>query len=252
MMNVLIIEDEESAYKNLKHILLEINPSINIVSWLQSVEQSIEWFQSNNLPDLIFLDIHLSDDLSFKIFESIQVSCPIIFTTAFDEFAIKAFELNSIDYLLKPITKKLVETSLDKYDKQIKNKANPYDKLIQDLQNITADQNYKERFLVNKGDELVIILTSDISYFYKDDTTSIVLKNGSHYPIKFTLEQLIALLDPAKFYRINRQIIVSINAISKISLWFKGKLKLQLSPEFETNVYVSREKSSSFKNWMDK
>ncbi len=251
-MNLLIIEDEESAFNNLKRILLKIDESITIVSWLQSVEQSIAWFKSNKSPDLIFLDIHLSDDLSFKIFESVQVTCPIVFTTAFDEFAIKAFELNSIDYLLKPITQKSIEKSLTKYHTSIKINSNPYDKLIQDLKNISTDHNYKERFLVNKGDELVIILTSDISYFYKGDNTIIVLKNGNQYPIKFTLEQLIELLDPAKFYRINRQIIVSINAILKITLWFKGKLKLQLSPEFDGNIFVSREKSMDFKSWMNK
>ncbi|MBU2928764.1 LytR/AlgR family response regulator transcription factor [Winogradskyella psychrotolerans] len=251
-MTVLIIEDEERAYKNLKHILLEIDPSINIVSWLQSVEQSIEWFNSNTSPDLIFLDIHLSDDLSFKIFESVQVSCPIIFTTAFDEFAIKAFELNSIDYVLKPITQKNIETSLAKFNTRIKSNSNPYDKLIEDLKNISNTPNYKERFLVNKGDELVIILTTDISYFYKDNDTYIVLENGNRYPIKFTLEQLIELLNPVKFYRINRQIIVSINAISKITLWFKGKLKLQLTPKFNDDVFVSREKSAHFKSWMDR
>lgn len=251
-MNVLIIEDEERAYKNLKHILLEIDPTINILSWLQSVEQSIAWFNSNNTPDLIFLDIQLSDDLSFKIFETVEVSCPIIFTTAFDEFAIKAFELNSIDYLLKPINQKNIETSLAKFNARTKSNSNPYDKLIADLKNISVSHNYKERFLVNKGDELVIILTSEISYFYKDDDTYIVLKNGNRYPIKFTLEHLIDLLNPVKFYRINRQIIVSIDAISKIKLWFKGKLKLHLNPKFDGEVLVSREKSSAFRNWMDK
>ena len=251
-MNVLIIEDEESAFKNLSRILLEIDQSINIVYWLQSVEQSIDWFESNNAPDLIFLDIQLSDDLSFKIFESVQVISPIVFITAFDEFAIKAFELNSIDYLLKPISQKNVEKSLTKYKSSIKYNSNSYDKLIQDLKNISTNQNYKERFLVNKRDELVIILTSDISYFYKDGDTFIVLKNGNRYPIKFTLEQLAELLNPTKFYRINRQIIVSINSISKITLWFKGKLKLQLTPEFEGTVFVSREKSMNFKSWMNK
>jgi two-component system LytT family response regulator len=249
-MNVLIIEDEESAFDNLKRILLEIDNSITIVSWLQSVEQSIDWFESNNSPDIIFLDIHLSDDLSFKIFESVQISCPIVFTTAFDEFAIKAFELNSIDYLLKPITPKTVDKALTKYHTNIK--SNSYGNLIQDLKKIATRNNYKERFLVNKGDELIIIPTLDISYFYKDNNTYIVLKNGKRYPIKYTLEELIELLNPSKFYRINRQFIVQVSAISKITLWFKGKLKLQLTPEFEGNVFVSREKSMNFKNWMDK
>lgn len=187
MINVLIIEDEESAFKNLKRILFEINQPTNIISWLQSVEQSIDWFNTNASPDLIFLDIHLSDDLSFKIFESVEVSCPIIFTTAYDEFAIKAFELNSIDYLLKPITQKTVEKALSKYRSSFKTNSKPYDKLIEDLNSISNTKNYKERFLVNKGDELKIILTSEISYFYKKDFTYIVLENGDRYPIKFTL-----------------------------------------------------------------
>jgi len=252
-MNVLIIEDEESAFNKLKCILLDIDSSINIVSWLQSVEQSIRWFKSNNAPDLIFLDIQLSDDLSFKIFEAVQVKCPIIFTTAFDEFAIKAFELNSIDYLLKPITSNNVEKSLEKYQSRLNIIQNPYDKLIVDLKNIANNHSYKERFLVNKRDELVVILTADISYFYKDsDTTYIVLESGNRFSIKSSLEELIEVLNPEKFYRINRQFIVSINAISKITLWFKGKLKLQLKPEFDNTIFVSREKSTDFKNWMNK
>ncbi|NQX98476.1 MAG: response regulator transcription factor [Flavobacteriales bacterium] len=252
MMNVLIIEDEESAFENLKHILLKIDPSINIVSWLQSVEQSIGWFKSNNAPDIIFLDIQLSDDLSFKIFESVEVTCPIIFTTAFDEFAIKAFELNSIDYLLKPITQNNVDKALTKYHSRVKSLPNPYDKLLKDLKNISSQHNYKERFLINKRDELIIIATSDISYFYIENNTNIVLRNGDFYPIKYTLEELNDLLNPTEFYRINRQIIVRVNAISKITLWFKGKLKLQLTPEFDKSVFVSREKSTNFKNWMDR
>lgn len=251
-MNVLIIEDEESAFKNLKRILLETDASIIIQSWLQSVEESIKWFNSNKAPDLIFLDIHLSDDLSFKIFESVEVICPVIFTTAFDEFAIKAFELNSVDYLLKPITLNKIEKSIAKFHSSKHLHAAHYNSLIHDLKKITADQQYKERFLVNKGDELIIIPTSNIAYFYKENHTYIVLNNGDRHPINFTLEELATLLAPSTFYRVNRQMIVSINAISKITLWFKGKLKLHLTPEFDDTVLVSREKSSSFKSWMDK
>lgn len=252
MMNVLIIEDEESAFENLKFILLDLDPSITIISWLQSVEQSIKWFQSNDAPDLLFLDIQLSDDVSFKIFESVQVSCPIVFTTAFDEYAIKAFELNSIDYLLKPITKKNIEKSINKYQSNLKQHPQSYEDLLKDLKNRTVDQSFKERFLVNKADELVIIQTSEIAYFFKETDTFIVLKNGDRYAIKFTLEQLMELLDPTSFYRVNRQLIVSIKAISKITLWFKGKLKLQLTPNFDGDVFVSREGASGFKSWMDK
>jgi DNA-binding LytR/AlgR family response regulator len=251
-MNVLIIEDEESAFENLKRILLEIDPEINIVSWLQSVEQSIHWFKTNDLPDLVFLDIQLSDDLSFKIFESVEVTAPIVFTTAFDEYAIKAFELNSIDYILKPISRNSIEKSITKYKSRINRPAIPYNNFIQDLKSVSINPSYKERFLVNKADELVIVPTANISYFFKDNETYIVLKNGDCYPVKFTLDELIQLLDPIQFYRINRQMIVSIHAISKITLWFTGKLKLQLIPEFTEPVFVSREGATKFKAWMDK
>ncbi len=251
-MNVLIIEDEESAFENLKRILLEIDPTINIVSWLQSVEQSINWFKTNDFSDLIFLDIQLSDDLSFKIFESVEVTSPIVFTTAFDEYAIKAFELNSIDYILKPISRNSIEKSIAKYKTRINRPPISYNNFIQDLKSVSINPSYKERFLVNKADELVIIPTANISYFFKDNDTYIVLKNGDRYAIKFTLDELIHLLAPIQFYRINRQLIVNIDAISKISLWFTGKLKLQLIPEFDEPVFVSREGATKFKAWMDK
>jgi two-component system LytT family response regulator len=250
-MNVLIIEDEESAFENLKHILGACNEPIHILAWLQSVEQSIVWFQENDSPDLIFLDIHLSDHLSFKIFESVQVSCPIVFTTAYDEFAIKAFELNSIDYLLKPITHKNIEKSLIKYHSNKSGVSDSYKKLICDLKQFSNTTTFKERFLVNKRDELITIPITDISYFYKKKDSYVVLKNGEQFPVKYTLEQLIELLNPSQFYRVNRQVIVSISAIRKITLWFKGKLKLQLTPEFEETLLVSREKSADFKKWMD-
>lgn len=251
-MNVLIIEDEESAFENLKRILLEIDPAINIVSWLQSAEQSIHWFKTNDFPDLIFLDIQLSDDLSFKIFESVEVASPIVFTTAFDEYAIKAFELNSIDYILKPISRSSIEKSITKYKSSINRTPVSYNNFIQDLKSVSVNPSYKERFLVNKADELLIIPTASISYFFKDNETYIVLKNGERYAVKFTLDELIHLLDPIQFYRINRQMIVSINAIAKISFWFKGKLKLRLTPEFDDPVFVSREGATKFKAWMDK
>lgn len=252
MMHVLIIEDEESAFENLKRILLEIDPAIQIVSWLQSVEQSIHWFKTNDLPDLIFLDIQLSDDVSFKIFESVEVTAPIVFTTAFDEYAIKAFELNSIDYILKPISRNNIEKAITKYKSSISRAPKSYTSFIQDLKSVSINPSYKERFLVNKADELLIVPSANISYFVKENDTYIVLKNGERYAIKFTLDELIHLLDPTQFYRINRQMIVSINAISKITLWFKGKLKLRLIPECDEPVFVSREGATKFKAWMDK
>lgn len=252
MMHVLIIEDEESAFENLKRILLEIDPTIHIVFWLQSVEQSIHWFKTNESPDLIFLDIQLSDDVSFKIFESIEITSPVVFTTAFDEYAIKAFELNSIDYILKPISRNSIEKSITKYKSHINRSTISYTSFIQNLKSVSINPTYKERFLVNKADELLIVPAANIAYFFKDKETYIVLKNGDRYVIKFTLDELIHLLDPIQFYRINRQMIVSINAISKITLWFKGKLKLRLIPEFDAPIFVSREGAAKFKAWMEK
>jgi len=251
-MNVLIIEDEESAFENLKRILRDIDSEINIVFWLQSVEQSIHWFKTNDSPDLIFLDIQLSDDVSFKIFESVEVTAPIVFTTAFDEYAIKAFELNSIDYILKPISRNSIEKSITKYKSSINRIPKSYNNFIQDLKSVSIHLSYKERFLVNKADELLIVPTANIAYFFKDNDTYIVLQNGDRYAVKFTLDELIHLLDPSQFYRINRQMIVSIHAISKITLWFKGKLKLRLIPAFDEPVFVSREGATKFKAWMDK
>ncbi len=251
MMDILIIEDEETAYESLKGLLLDIDPSINIIGRLQSVEQSISWFKTNSFPDLILLDIQLSDDLSFKIFESVEVNCPVIFTTAFDEYAIKAFELNSIDYLLKPITKQSLEKSIFKFQSRVQSISQPYEKLIQDLRSLTNTPSYKERFLVNKADELLIVQASEIAYFFKDDVTYVRLESGKQYPIKYTLEQLEGLLNPTQFYRVNRQLVVSVKSIDKVAIWFKGKLKLQLTPPFQESVMVSKEKANSFKLWLD-
>ena len=251
MINVLIIEDETLASNNLNKILSEINEDITVLASLQSVEQSINWLQSNDSPDLIFLDIHLSDDLSFKIFDNIEISCPIVFTTAYDQYAIKAFELNSIDYILKPITPKSIENSIAKYHLRTPQPKENYTQLLNDLKSL-ALTTYKERFIINKADELIIVTVSDISYFFKDDLTYVVLKDGHKYVINNTLDQLEETLNPNDFYRINRQFVVCIDAISKITLWFKGKLKLQLSPKFKENIFVSRDKSSNFKAWMDK
>ncbi|MCH2230564.1 MAG: LytTR family DNA-binding domain-containing protein [Crocinitomicaceae bacterium] len=251
MINVLIIEDETLASNNLNKILSEINEDIQVLARLQSVEQSIHWLQRNDAPDLIFLDIHLSDDLSFKIFDVVDVSCPIVFTTAYDQYAIKAFELNSIDYILKPITPKNIENSISKYHSRTPQLKKDYTQLLRDLKSCSTTE-YKERFIINKADELIIVPVSDISYFYKNDVTYVVLKNGQKYIINNTLDHLEETLNPTDFYRINRQFVVCIDSISKITMWFKGKMKLQLTPKYEENIFVSRDKSTNFKAWMDK
>ncbi|MFT5601645.1 MAG: DNA-binding LytR/AlgR family response regulator [Flavobacteriales bacterium] len=251
MIKILIIEDEKSAFDNLKGILDEVDQDIEIIAWLQSVEQGLEWFSKNDMPDLIFLDIHLSDDLSFKLFESHTIEAPIVFTTAYNEFAIKAFEVNSIDYILKPIEKNKVERALIKFEaQQFKNEV-PIHHVLKKLNEIKPNESIKERFLVNKGDELIVINSSEIAYFFKSESSYLVLKNGERHAIKYSLEQLENLIDSNHFYRINRQLISSIHSIDKISLWFNGKLKLELTPSFDEEVFVSREKAQAFKAWID-
>lgn len=251
MIKILIIEDEQSAFENLKGILDQLPQEIEIVAWLQSVEQGNEWFNSHQLPDLIFLDIQLSDDLSFKLFENNQIDAPIIFTTAYNEFAIRAFEVNSIDYILKPIGKEKIERALLKYESQQLKQQAPMLEVLEKLNGLNSKGNFKERFLINKGDELIVVNTSEIAYFYRSDASYLVLENGEHHSIKYSLEQLEKILDSKHFYRINRQLIGSIGSISKISLWFNGKLKIELQPKFDDEVFVSREKAQAFKAWID-
>lgn len=251
MINILIIEDEQSAYDNLVSILSDLDEEITVIDWLQSVEQSIAWFNSNPQPDLIVLDIQLSDDLSFKLFESVDITAPIIFATAFNEFAIKAFEVNSIDYLLKPLSTAKVNRAIEKYKNSTTASPIHYKNLLADLQKIENQKSYKERFLINSADELIIVKTSEIAYFYRDQSTYLVLANGKKFPINYSLEKLEELIDPAIFYRLNRQVFASLNSISKIALWYNGKLKISLTPTLDIDTYVSREKANGFKSWID-
>ena len=252
MISILIIEDEQSAFDNLTHILSNLDKSIVVVDWLQSVEESIAWFETHVEPDLIFLDIQLSDDLSFKLFETIDIKAPVIFTTAFNEFAIRAFEVNSIDYLLKPLVAEKVEKSISKYHDSKTVNPIQYQNLLADLKSLEEKKTYKERFLINSADELIVVTVSEIAYFYRDHSTYLVLVDGKKFPINYSLEKLEELIDPKTYYRLNRQVFSSLGSIAKITLWYNGKLKITLSPQLHLDVFVSREKSNGFKNWIDK
>jgi len=254
-MRVLIIEDEQRAADRLKKMILAIDSSIEIISILDSIDSSVEWLKTNTHPELIFLDIHLSDGLSFNIFKQVEINCPIIFTTAFDQYALKAFEINSIDYLLKPINKDKLKFSLDKFH-SIKNSFISSNNEI-DLEKILSSiskksKSYKSRFLVSKSDSLIIINVNEIAYFYSEDKVSFIMtKNKKRYILDDSLDTLISELDPKLFYRINRQIIVSIDSITKINSFFNYKLKLDLIPNIENlNTVISRAKVKEFKDWV--
>ena len=252
-MKVLIIEDEAPAFRRLQKILEDINPGINIVEVLDSVEESISWFKSNDLPDLIFMDIQLSDGISFDIFDQVEINRPIIFTTAFDEYMLKAFKVNSIDYLLKPISREDVQNSLEKYQNLEKSFSSvPTNLDLNELvKSIRLDEKkYKNRFLIKLGDKLIAIETIDIAYFHTHHgIVYLVTHQCRKYLMDFNLDELSEQLDPDQFYRANRQYILHFKSIGVVHKYHKGKLLVELDPDTDEQIIVSAEKASDFKNW---
>ena len=255
-MKILIIEDEKNAAIRLSSLIKNINPEIEILDFLGSIESSIKWFVSNPQPDLVFLDIQLEDGLSFRIFDEVKVDCPIIFTTAFDEYAIKAFEVNSIDYLLKPINEEKLVKSIQKFNNLQYNVNN--DEVQQQMLEMlkiykNSVEDYKTRFLINKADRLVIVPIEDIAYFVAENKeVQLITSDNKHYFVYESLDKLEKQLNPANFFRINRQIILSVNSIEKIANYFNYKLKLTLKPTTEKDIIVGRKKVKEFKEWLNK
>ncbi|MFD2601451.1 LytR/AlgR family response regulator transcription factor [Flavobacterium suzhouense] len=250
-MNVIIIEDEKPAARLLQRKLQKLN--IEAQTMLHSVEESLEWFGNNPHPELIFLDIQLSDGLSFEIFENIPIKSAIIFTTAYDEYALRAFKLNSIDYLLKPIDEDDLEAAVNKYKNlqpQTQNLSLDFDQIRQMLTN-PSEKSYKKRFTVKMGQHLKMINIEDAECFYSENKgTYIHTVEGRDYLLENTLEQLENELDPAKFYRVSRKFIVSINAIKDIVVYTNSRLKIILPTYNEDEVIVSRERVNDFRNWL--
>ncbi len=251
-MKILIIEDEAPAARRLTQLIKECKPDAEIVEQIDSVEGAIEWCGNNPLPDLAFMDIQLADGLSFEIFESIEVKCPVIFTTAYDEYAIKAFKVNSIDYLLKPIDKNELLNAFKKYD-ELKANNSPAIDITEIVKTFNKQQNFKTRFLVKQGQRLIPIDAERIAYFFAEDKLVFMVTEDNHkYIVDYTLEQLEGELDPQHFFRANRKIITSMTAVKDIHLSFNGKLKIYLKPDLKKgeDIFVSRERASEFKNWM--
>lgn len=250
-MNVIIIEDEKPSARRLQRMLAEIN--IEALAMLHSVEESVNWFKTNEHPDLILLDIQLSDGLSFEIFEQVAVKSAIIFTTAYDEYALKAFKLNSIDYLLKPIDDEELENAIDKFkiNKQSSSNVQLNIEQIQKLLVNPLDRGFKERFTVKIGQHLKIIPIEDIECFYSENKgTYIFTSDKREYLIDMTLEQLDTMLNPTKFFRVSRKFFVNINQIKDIISYTNSRLKIILNNFSEHEIIVSREKVKDFKNWI--
>ncbi len=253
-MKVVIIEDEAFASLRLKKMIQDYNPEIKILAELESVYESVKWFRSNPEPDLIFLDIHLEDDLSFAIFEQVDISSPVIFTTAFDEYAIKAFKMKSIDYLLKPIVHEELAAALKKYEQFSGLHNNSLD--LQSLYNLisTNDKKYRERFSITIGTKIKMVEVSDIAYFFVLDK-GVYLRSaqGNTYNIDFTLEKLEEMLNPASFFRINRKYLINITSIDNMVAYSRSRVKLELKPKAdnELDTIVSIDRSGEFKKWLN-
>ncbi len=250
MMQALIVEDERLSAERLKSLIAKVDPEMEIAGILNSVSSSKEWLRDNSPPDVMFLDIQLNDGTGFDLLSEVEDSCPVIFTTAYDNYAIKAFKFNSVDYLLKPID----ETELASSIKKLKQQASvptPQEQDFGKLQKIITGD-FKQRFLVKLGDQYQSVVIPEISYFvYQDAMCYVVVKEGRKYPIDYTMDQLEGLLNPLEFFRINRQMLLCLSAIKEIHSYFNSRLLLRLAPDHEEDVIVSRDRVGDFKRWMD-
>ena len=255
-MRVLILEDETLAADKLEKLLSEVGENIEVIARLKSIEAGKEWFAENEHPDLILSDIRLLDGLSFELFKTLDIDKPVIFTTAYDQYAIKAFEVNSVDYLLKPIQKDKLEVAIKKYHSHNdQNTPEPvsapgYAELMELLQ--SKQKEYKSRFMIRTGQKIVAVPVDKIAYFFSQNKlTYIVAFDGKKYPFDQTLEVLDHQLDPKLFFRVNRQYIVKFESIAEIHPHFKGRMKINLSPEADDEIVISADKTPEFKQWLD-
>ncbi|WP_281615501.1 LytTR family DNA-binding domain-containing protein [Flammeovirga sp. SubArs3] len=256
MYKVLIVEDEAPSARKLKMLLGKIVEDFEVINILESIEECLEFFESGEQVDLIFMDIHLSDGNSFEVFDQMEVDTPIIFTTAFDQYAIKAFKQNSIDYLLKPINASDLEKSVEKFKKiyasdNSSNESINYE-LLGKMVAQQVSQEYKERFMVSYRDELRSIRVEDIAYIFAESKAVFIQVNdGKVYDINYTMDQVEKNLNPKKFFRINRKYIVQIDAIESVSWYSKTKLRVFTTPEIPTELFVPADKITKFKDWLN-
>jgi len=254
-MKILIVEDEDLAVKKLQKTLAAVDQSAMVVGVAESIRSTVDWLKSNPTPDLILMDIELADGQSFEIFNLFEVQSPVIFTTSYDEYALKAFKVNSVDYLLKPIQKDELEAALNKLQKLrgVEKQELNLDNLIKELQQKLQPKEFRKRFLVKNGQKLVSIEVDDIAYFFSDGRLNFFkTKDNKKFVVDYTMDELDEMLNPEEFFRISRSFYVSIESIDKIDDYFGNRLILQLHPTVDKEALVSREKVSDFKKWMGK
>ncbi len=252
MKNVLIIEDEEAAARRLQKMITEVLPEVNIHPSIATIRSATERLKTNPKPDLVFLDVHLADGQSFEIFKEVNVSCPIIFTTAYDQYALEAFKVNSIDYLLKPIKKDELQRAINKFLNLSGSPVPGVDiqKLLLSLKQEKV--NYKERFAVKYGEHIKTIETTDAAYFYTENKANfLITKDNKRFAIDYNLDQLEELLDPKKFFRINRQFLIGFHSITEMFTYSKSRVLIKLNPASKLETIVSTERSAEFKAWLN-
>ncbi|MFC5269740.1 LytR/AlgR family response regulator transcription factor [Adhaeribacter terreus] len=251
-MKVFLIEDEEVAAARMEKLLRQLEPGLYIAGVADSIESSVEWLRQNPAPDLIFSDIHLADGSSFEIFKEVEVTAPVIFTTAFDQYALDAFKVNSIDYLLKPVKQAELEKSLEKWKRLRSQNTNPvidYQQLLQALK--PAQQHFQKRLVIRYGPHIKTVEVADVAYFFtQEKVTFLCTFEGKKLPVDSTLDEQEKELDPTVFFRINRQFIINVKAIGNMLSYSKSRVKIELNPPSEIETIVSTERSATFKNWL--
>jgi len=254
MYKVLIIEDEKPAADWLKQLISKHDPQILVLAVLDSVNGAVEWFQQHPVPDLVFMDIQLADGLSFEIFEQVKVQCPVIFTTAYEEYAIKAFKVNSLDYLLKPIAYNELEAAFQKFSDRVQNKRTAPVVTIDLLEKVKEmlRKQYKTRFVIKVGEHLKSITVEDILFFYSlEKATFLCTVDFKTYLVDYSLDRISEMVDEHCFFRINRKYIISNQSIADIIFYSNSRLKIKLKKKDEESIIVSRDKVSAFKEWLD-
>jgi len=254
MYKILIIEDEKPAAEWLQQLISKLDDSISIFGVIDSVRGAVEWFRQNSAPDLVFMDIQLADGLSFEIFEQVKVPCPVIFTTAYEEYAVKAFKVNSVDYLLKPIAFDELESAFQKFLNQAK-KEETVQLVTLDLLNKVREmlrKQYKTRFIIKVGEHLKSIPVEDIQFFYSlDKATFLCTSDFKTYIVDYSLDRISEMVDEHRFFRINRKYILSNQSIADIVFYSNSRLKIKLKKPDEESIIVSRDKVAAFKEWLD-
>lgn len=252
-MKILIVEDEELAVKKLQKTLSLVDASAEVTGVTGSIKETLNWLSENPEPDLILMDIELADGQSFEIFNLAEVKSPVIFTTSYDEYALKAFKVNSVDYLLKPIQKEDLEAALNKFKKLKGQPELNFDTLVKELQQKLQPKEYRKRFLVKHAQKLVSIGVEEIAFFYSDGRLNFFKTHDNRkFVVDYTMDELADMLDPDSFFRISRSFYVSLNSIDKIDDYFGNRLILGLKPAVDKEALVSREKVTDFKKWMGK